>query len=89
MFDKTPITPPLNRGPNHSTAFTSLVVGVFLNSPLISVENLRGLNESEIYSKYGDSFLISLQRYSELNTLEQIQILHLLQRYAHSEIHLL
>ena len=68
------------RNSNQTTAFTSLVMGVFLNSPLISNEDLRGLNEEIIYLKYGPVFLTSLQNFSELNTLSQLQILHHLQR---------
>ena len=68
------------RSSSQTTAFTTLVMGVFLNSPLITSDHLLGLSESEIYSKYGIRLLNSLTRFSELNTLEQIQTLHLLQR---------
>ena len=79
MFEKdSQLTIP--KTPAQTTAFTSLVIGVFLNSPLIPAESLHGINESEIYSKYGEQFLSSLRNYSELNTLEQMQVLHLLQR---------
>ena len=72
---------PTKRSSSQTTAFTSIVVGVFLNSPNIPLEYLKGINEDEIYRKYGHPFLTSLQRYSDLHTLEQLQILHILQRY--------
>ena len=72
----------LNQHPNaqQTTAFTTLLVGVFLNSPLISTQGLASITEKAIYTKYGRPFLTSLQTFSELTTLEQMHMMHKLQR---------
>ena len=62
------------------TAFTTILMGIFLNSPIISGDFLFGLNEDDIYSKYGDTLLYSLHAFSENPTLKQLQILHNIQR---------
>ena len=72
--------PIIQPGPVESTAFTSLLMGIFLNSPLITSHDLRGLRENDIYSYYGAPFLQSLHFFGEKTTLQQIQTLHLLQR---------
>ena len=68
-------------GAIESTAFTNLLVGIFLNSPHITSHDLRGLRESDIYNYYGSPFLDSLRHYAENSTLQQVNILHMLQRY--------
>ena len=69
-------------GPNalQNTAFTSLLMGVFLNSPLISSHDLSGLSGSRIFHKYGKPFLEALDKFGQLNALEQFDVIHTLQR---------
>ena len=70
------------RPPNYqqTTAFTTILLGVFLNSPLIGSHGLAQVTEKAIYIKYGQPFLDSLQIFSELTTLNQVQMVHQLQR---------
>ena len=63
-----------------NTSFTSLLMGVFLNSPLITSEHLSGFSSSRIFLKYGDPFLVALDQFGRLNALEQFDIIHNLQR---------
>ena len=67
--------------PRQQTAFTSLLVGVFLNSSLLSKKSLPGITETAVASYYGQPFLDSLDYFSGQSTLIQINILHKLQRY--------
>ena len=63
-----------------NTAFTSILMGVFLNSPLISTYDLSGLSGSAIFARYGSPLLQTLEDFSGLNTLDQFEIIHSLQR---------
>ena len=63
-----------------NTAFTSILMGVFLNSPLISSYDLTGLSGSTIFARYGSPFLQTLEEFSGLNTLAQFEIIHSLQK---------
>ena len=66
--------------PRQQTAFTSLLVGVFLNSPLLPNDGLPGITETAIAAYYGQPFLESLDHYSGQSTMVQINILHELQK---------
>ena len=63
-----------------NTAFTSILVGVFLNSPLIDSQHLEALRNLNIGQKYGNSFQHSLNLYSQKRPMEQVGILHKIQR---------
>ena len=63
-----------------NTAFTSLLMGVFLNSPMISPEDLVGLSKPGIFNQYGTSFRQSLQVFASYDTVEQVHIIHILQK---------
>lgn len=63
-----------------NTAFTSLLMGVFLNSPLIPIEDLSGLSKPGLFSRYGKSFRRSLEIFGQYDTFEQVRIIHLLQK---------
>ena len=63
-----------------NTAFTSILMGVFLNSPLISSKDLTGFSGSYVFHRYGQPFLTALETFSGLNTLAQFEIIHSLQR---------
>ena len=72
---------PLSRvNPCQRTAFTSLVLGVFLNSPLVNPDLFRGITESAIYLKYGSKFQQALTRFGQLSSIQQISIIHKIQR---------
>ena len=66
--------------PRQQTAFTSLLVGVFLNSPLLPQDSLPGITETAIAAYYGQPFLDSLDNFSGQSTLIQLNILHELQK---------
>ena len=74
------LIPKISTRANETTAFTSLLVGVFLNSPMITSNHLRGLRSDDIFSYYGDRFRSSLRQYSNEDTLYQIRTMHQLQR---------
>ena len=63
-----------------NTAFTSLLMGVFLNSPLISPEDLSGISQPGLFSRYGESFRQSLEIFARHDTIEQVGIIHILQK---------
>ena len=63
-----------------NTAFTSLLMGIFLNSPMISPEDLVGLSKPNVFKKYGTSFRQSLQVFASYDTIEQVHIIHILQK---------
>ena len=71
---------PLAPNALQNTAFTSILMGVFLNSPLISSYDLSGLSGSVIFQRYGQPFLNALEDFSGLNTLAQFEIIHSLQK---------
>ena len=64
------------------TAFTSLLVGVFLNSPLVTHQHLRGIRDDDIFQIYGEHFRRSLLQYSNQTTTNQIRTMHQLQKYV-------
>ena len=66
--------------PRQQTAFTTLLIGVFLNNPLLSQDGLPGFTETAISSYYGQPFLDSLTVFSGQSTLKQLGILHQLQQ---------
>ena len=70
---------------NHSsrtTAFTSLLMGVFMNnSRITSITGLSNMTEEEAYRRYGPPFIHSLDIFSTYSTLEQIYVINSLQRY--------
>ena len=66
--------------PRQQTAFTSLLVGVFLNSPLLPNDGLPGITETAVANYYGQPFLNSLDYFSGQSTMIQIGILHVLQK---------
>ena len=76
MFEK--VISPYN--PCQQTAFTSILVGVFLNSPLLPNDGLPGFTETAIATYYGQPFLDALDFYSNLPTMSQIGIMHKLQK---------
>ena len=63
-----------------NTAFTSLLMGVFLNSPLIPPEALAGLSKPNLFSRYGTAFRQSLEVFARYDTFEQVHIIHILQK---------
>ena len=63
-----------------NTAFTSLLMGVFLNSPLIPPEALAGLSKPDLFSRYGTTFRQSLEVFARYDTSEQVHIIHILQK---------
>ena len=63
-----------------NTAFTSLLVGVFLNSPMITSKDIRSLRELNVEQQYGRSFQYSLNLFSQRRPIEQIHLLHQIQR---------
>ena len=71
--------PQVKPNPEQTTAFTTLLLGVFLNSPLIGTRGLHGITEKQIYTRYGAPFLNGLQTFSGLTTLEQVHLVHKLQ----------
>ena len=62
------------------TAFTSLLMGVFLNSPLITSQDLTNFSVSQIFNQYGQPFLNALSQFGSLTAIEQFDIIHSLQR---------
>ena len=62
------------------TAFTSLLMGIFVNSPIFNCHDLHGVSEVSIYRRYGDPFRLALETYSGLSTAEQVFLIHELQR---------
>ena len=66
--------------PRQQTAFTSLLLGVFLNSPLLPNDHLPGITEVAVANYYGQPFLNSLDYFSGQSTLVQINLLHFLQK---------
>ena len=67
---------------NRTTAFTSLLMGVFMNNPYItSVTGLSNMTEEEAYRRYGSPFIHSLEVFGTYSTLEQIYVINSLQRY--------
>ena len=76
------LIPCKKRADIEQTAFTSLLVGVFLNSPLVTSQHLRGIREDDIFQIYGESFRHSLLQYSSQTTPRQIQTMHQLQKYV-------
>lgn len=63
-----------------NTAFTSLLVGVFLNSPLITSDHMKELYNINMQEQYGRSFQQSLNVFSQKRPVDQIYFLHKLQR---------
>ena len=62
-----------------NTAFTTFMVGVLLNSPLIHHEHMVVFNNLNIRQKYGNQFQHSLNLFSQQRPKDQINILHKLQ----------
>ena len=76
-FPLTTIKP----NPKRTTAFTSLLMGVFIHNNLISsISGLSNLTETEAYRRYGTPFLRSLDIFSEYGTLEQVYVIDRLER---------
>ena len=73
-----PVPSPYNS--RQQTAFTSLLVGVFLNSPIFPKDGLPRLVETSVFAYYGQPFLDALDQYSTQSTMRQIDILHKLQQ---------
>ena len=73
---------PINNSPNfgQTTAFTSILVGVFLNDHTINISGLSEITESLVYHRYGPPLLQSLQVFSEYSALEQVYVIHCLKR---------
>ena len=66
---------------SRTTAFTSLLMGVFINnSQIISLSGLSSLTEQEAYHRYGPPFIRSLEIFSTYSALEQIYVINCLQR---------
>ena len=66
---------------NRTTAFTSLLMGVFMqNSQITSISGLSSLTEAEAYRRYGPPFTRALDVFSTYSTLEQVYVINSLQR---------
>ena len=63
-----------------NTAFTSLLVGVFLNSPLVTRHHIQEIRDQQPIQQYGKQFQYSLNAFSQQRPMNQLQILHQLQR---------
>ena len=67
--------------PKRTTAFTSLLMGVFIhNNYITSISGLSNITEKEAYYRYGTPFIRSLDIFSEYSTLEQVYVIDRLQR---------
>ena len=67
--------------PNQNTAFTSLLMGIFLsNESIIEVSGLSTITLDNVYQRYGLPFLRSLEVFSEYSTLEQVYLIHRLRQ---------
>ena len=63
--------------PSQKTAFTSLLMGIFLNnSSIVEVTGLSSVTLDSVYKRYGLPFLQALQVFSEYSTLEQVYLIH-------------
>ena len=51
------------------------------NNQITSISGLANLTEEEAYKRYGPPFIRSLETFSTYSTLEQIYVIHSLQRY--------
>ena len=77
----TQLSPTLE--PKQTTAFTSLLMGVFLNNnSIISISGLSKVTEKGIYQRYGQPFLHALSTFADYSTLEQVYVINSLQRYT-------
>ena len=64
-----------------TTAFTSLLMGLFLNnSSIISISGLSNVTEKEIYRRYGQPLLKALDVFGDYSTPEQVYVINSLQR---------
>ena len=71
----------IKTNPNQTTAFTSLLMGIFLNNPSITeISGLSSVTLDSVYNRYGLPFLESLQVFSEYSTLEQVYLIHRLRQ---------
>ena len=63
-----------------NTAFTSLLVGVFLNSPMLTDQHIQSIRTHNPLDRYGVRFQYSLNAFSQERPMKQLQIMHNLQR---------
>ena len=83
MLELSNITPQTSS--SRTTAFTSLLMGVFMhNSRITSITGLSNVTEEAAYRRYGPAFVRSLEVFSTYSTLEQICVINSLQRYFSS-----
>ena len=66
--------------PCQTTAFTSIFMGVFQSSILLNQITTFNVTEEDVYRQYGQKLLDALQIFSEYSTLEQVYVIHRLQR---------
>ena len=65
-----------------TTAFTSLLLGVFINNNSIrSMSGLTNVTEKAVLQRYGQPFIDALDAFSNYSTLEQVFVVKTLQRY--------
>ena len=70
----------LRVNPSRSTAFTSLVVGIFLNHSLVNPEIFPTITEDTFYERYGESFEEALAAFDRLSSSQQLFLLYQVQR---------
>ena len=63
-----------------TTAFNTLLMGIFINSPLIDNRLLNGITKEDLYMQYGQPFYDGLLTFGRLSGAEQIYLIHYLQR---------
>ena len=61
-------------------SFTTLFVGIFINSPFIDSQKCLGISETSVFDRYGTTFLDGLTTFSRLSIAERMFLVTYLQK---------
>ena len=65
--------------PRQKHAFTTLFVGIFVESPLVNTQKL-GVSEASVFKRYGETFEDGLTTFGRLSVAEQMFLVKHLQK---------
>ena len=63
-----------------SEVFTTLLMGIFVNNPLMDIQSLRNVSPETVMNRYGTSFQNGLDTFGRLSNAEQVYLINHLQK---------
>ena len=79
LFIKTR-KPKMSTSDARSEVFTTLLMWIFLNNPIIDIQSLGTISQEAVIRRYGVSFQNGLHTFGRLSDAEQVYLINHLQK---------